>query len=290
MTDEPMSTMTAETPLGAIQYVDKGSGDPVMFVHGSPGGCDQGELMTRFLVAAGYRVIAPSRPGYLETVLTEANASPDAQARMELALVDALGIDTFGLMCWSGGGPSSYRLVATAPDRVTALVAIAAVSKAYTFNSNAEESLLDGRVGVWLMKEMARHSPKSLIKSTVGAEGDLSKAQLKELTEQIWDDDTKRDFVLTLAGTVAGRKQGLHNDHAQFPQIGDLGLGSITTPTLLVHGTVDADVPPDYSDHAAEHIAGAELLRVENGTHIAAWTDQTSATIHERIVGFLRRA
>src|SRR5450756_2022185 len=46
-----------DTTLGEIGAVDTGDGPPVLFVHGTPGGSDQGALMGRFLVAAGFRVI-----------------------------------------------------------------------------------------------------------------------------------------------------------------------------------------------------------------------------------------
>ena len=289
MTDGDLTTSTAPTAFGSIEFADVGSGDPVLFVHGSPGGADEGELMTRFLVEAGFRVICPSRPGYLGTPLTDGNATPQTQADQALALLDGLGIGSFGVACWSGGGPSSYLLTAQHPDRVSALVALAAVSQAYTFDAGIEERMLGGRFGHWLMGEMARHSPKSLVKSTLGAEGDLSKDELQELTQQVFSDDVKRDFVLSLAVIVAGRKEGLANDQEQFPKIGDLGLASITSPTLLVHGTADTDVPPAHSESAVSRIEGAEIVRVEHGTHIATWTDPTSDDLQHRIAEFLRR-
>ena len=42
-----------DTSLGKVEYIDHGDGPPVLFVHGSPGGCDQGAVMTEFLVARG---------------------------------------------------------------------------------------------------------------------------------------------------------------------------------------------------------------------------------------------
>ena len=278
----------ADTPNGPIEYLDVGAGDPVLFVHGSPGGADQGELMTRFLVAAGFRVIAPSRPGYLGTPLSDANATPAAQADMYPALLDAAGVDRAAVMCWSGGGPSTYLLAATHPGRVGAIVALAAVSGPFTFEGGVSDSLLAGRLGPWLMREMAKHAAKSLVGSTLGEEGDLTKAQLKELTEQVWDDPTRREFVLELSATVAGRKVGLHNDHRQFPGLGDLGLSGIEVPVLLVHGTVDADVPPEHSERALAALPEADVLRVEGGTHLAAWTDPTSHAIQARVVDALR--
>ena len=39
-----------DTSLGKVEFIDHGEGAPVLFVHGSPGGCDQGAVMTEFLV------------------------------------------------------------------------------------------------------------------------------------------------------------------------------------------------------------------------------------------------
>ena len=111
-----------DTAVGPVEHVDVGAGPAILFLHGSPGGCDQGELMTRFLTSS-HRVVAPSRPGYRETPLTDATCTPAQQAELALALMDALGIDRFDVACWSGGGPSAYSLAAAHPDRVGAVVA-----------------------------------------------------------------------------------------------------------------------------------------------------------------------
>jgi pimeloyl-ACP methyl ester carboxylesterase len=291
MSTAPAETRLADTALGVVEHLDRGDGPPVLFVHGSPGGADQGALMGAFLVEAGFRVVALSRPGYLGTPLTDDRATPDQQAALELALLDTLGIDRVAVACWSGGGPSAYRLAAQHPERVTALACFAAVSGPYSFPSGLaglEESILTSRFGHWLMKEMIRHTPERVVAMVPAEEGDLTKEQAKELSAQIWDDPVKRDFVLTLSETVTGRRAGLENDRAQFPEIGDLGLASITAPTLLVHGTVDTDVAPEHSERALAEIPGATTHRIETGTHIAAWTDPTAAEVQARVVAHLR--
>ena len=124
---------------------------------------------------------------------------------------------------------------------------------------------------------------------SISGEGDLTKDQVKAAAAQIWDDPAKRDFALVLMSTIAGKRvAGLENDQAQYPMIEDLGLSGLETPTLLVHATTDTDVPPKYSEYAVETIPGAEIMRVENGTHVSVWTDPTSYEIKSRIVTFLR--
>lgn len=280
--------MRADTPLGPVEYAEVGDGPAVLFVHGSPGGSDQGTLLGGFLARSGFRVVAPSRPGYLDTPLTDTAATPDRQADLLLALMDELGDDAFGVACWSGGGPASYRLVARHPERVGALVPISAVSRHYEFDTGLEERLFTGNVGKWLAREMARHLPKRLIEMTVRDEGNLSKEQVEELTAEIWTDRTKRDFVLALSETIVGREVGLDNDQVQFRSL-DLDLGAIRTPTLLVHGTADTDVPPEYGEYARLEIPDAEVLPIQDGTHLAVWTDPASDDVQGRIAEFLRR-
>jgi pimeloyl-ACP methyl ester carboxylesterase len=279
-----------DTSLGKVEYVDHGEGAPVLFVHGSPGGCDQGAVMTEFLVPNGFRAISISRPGYLGTPLTDTLAEPDQQADLELALMDELGIDRFAVMCWSGGGPSSYRLAAKHGDRVTSLVTLAAVSMHYEFGNGInriEYSLLTGAIGNWLLKEMTKHTPKTVVGMAGSEEGDLTKEQAHALTEHIWNDETKRNFVLAVSATISGRHDGLNNDQTQFPKIGDLGLSSISTPTLLVHGTADSDVHPEQSENAVKQLPNAEIIRVDTGTHLCVWTDPTSDDIQARIIAHL---
>ncbi len=283
----------ADTAFGRIAYLDRGQGPPVLVVHGSPGGHDQGSLMADFLVQAGLRAIIPSRPGYLGSALNESNRSIDGSADALAALMAALGIDAFAVMCWSGGGPSSYRLALRHADKVTALVALAAVSQRYEWRPGADERFMFGSaLGNGLLKIMREHAPHALVGATLGSEGDLPKAELEALVEQVWADPVKRRFVVDLAGTVSWRgerKAGLDNDIAHFAAITDLQLERITVPTLLVQGLVDTDVPPQHSAFAAARIPGAQLRWAERGGHLAAFTDPAADALQAQIVEFMRR-
>ena len=54
------------------------------------------------LVEGGYRLLTPDRPGYLGTLLAN-NGSPEAQADLAAALLDALAIDTVAVVGNSAG-------------------------------------------------------------------------------------------------------------------------------------------------------------------------------------------
>ncbi|QIK47718.1 alpha/beta hydrolase [Gordonia hongkongensis] len=266
-----------DTPLGPVESVDVGSGPPVLFLHGSPGGYDQGVLMTRFL-AGSHRVIAISRPGYLGTPLTHETSAPAAQAELAVAVLDALEIERCALMCWSGGGPAAYSLAAAVPDRVASMVAVAAVSTRFDPRSSlrgrlelSEERLLFSRFSQWLTTTLAAKAPSTAISTLLSGEGDLSRAQIRELTAGIVADDDQRALATDLFATVSGvRKAGFDNDFDQFREL-DPPLADITAPVLAIHARTDADVPFDQSVHAVDTLVDARLEAIDEGTHLSMW-------------------
>src|SRR5262245_61972740 len=56
-----------ETRCGTIEVSEAGQGPPLLIAHGSGGGFDQALLAGTDFARLGWRVIAPSRFGYLRT-------------------------------------------------------------------------------------------------------------------------------------------------------------------------------------------------------------------------------
>jgi pimeloyl-ACP methyl ester carboxylesterase len=67
------------------------------------------------------------------------------------------------------------------------------------------------------------------------------------------------------------RAQGTRNDLRQGGTMHPLPFGEITCPTLIIHGTHDADVKCYDGVRAHEHIKGAERYWIEGGDHLAFW-------------------
>ena len=88
------------TPCGLIEYGVAGEGPPVLAIHGAGGGFDQGLDLSQPLLAGGFRVIAPSRFGYLRTPFP-ADASPMAQADAHACLLDALKLERVAVVAAS---------------------------------------------------------------------------------------------------------------------------------------------------------------------------------------------
>jgi pimeloyl-ACP methyl ester carboxylesterase len=75
----------------------------------------------------------------------------------------------------------------------------------------------------------------------------------------------------------------------RYAEISSLELERITAPTLVIHGTVDTDVPPAHGDRAAAAIPGAELIAMDRGTHLCLFTHPDAAAVQARAVEHLRR-
>ena len=106
---------------GDVEFTHGGSGPPVLVIHGSGGGYDQGELLVEALLGDGFHWIAPSRFGYLRSTFRE-GATFDDQAHAYAHLLDELGIERVAVVTMSHGGPSALpneRIAAiTAPTLV----------------------------------------------------------------------------------------------------------------------------------------------------------------------------
>jgi pimeloyl-ACP methyl ester carboxylesterase len=116
-------THSAPTRFGACQWADAGTGAPALMLHGTGGGFDQGLLFSRRLSEAGWRVIAPSRFGYLGSDMP-ADPSPANQADALADLLDNLGVAQLPVIGGSAGAISAIEFAILHPDRCSALVAL----------------------------------------------------------------------------------------------------------------------------------------------------------------------
>ncbi len=103
-------------------YAEAGAGPPLVMVHGTGGGFDQG-LEFAALLTKSWRVIAPSRFGYLRSAFPS-YASSENQADAFVDLLDHLAIPHAPIIGGSAGALSAKQFAIRPPDRCRALVAM----------------------------------------------------------------------------------------------------------------------------------------------------------------------
>lgn len=116
---------TVELPQGPIELRESGDGVPLLFVHG---GLANGDLWRRtapILAETGrFRCIVPDLPlgSHAVPMRPEADLSPPGQARIIVALLDALGLERVTIVANDAGGAVSQLVAASWPDRIDRLV------------------------------------------------------------------------------------------------------------------------------------------------------------------------
>ncbi len=68
------------TGTGRVANTVRGTGAPVLVLHGTPGSLEGAEAMARFLPSDRFRVVAVARPGYAGTPIIPGHASLDDEA------------------------------------------------------------------------------------------------------------------------------------------------------------------------------------------------------------------
>ena len=111
---------TISLSYGDMSYVDKGNGEVILSVHGIFGGYDQA-FDTCKDFASGYRILAPSRFGYLGSDML-GSGTPAEQAIAYAELLDRLGIDKVYLLATLAGGSIAIRFALDYPERTKGLI------------------------------------------------------------------------------------------------------------------------------------------------------------------------
>jgi 2-hydroxy-6-oxonona-2,4-dienedioate hydrolase len=274
-----VGSVLIDTRCGPIEFQETGSGTPLLMVHGSGGGHDQGMAFAGNLAQRGIRVIAMSRFGYLRTPMP-ADASPAAQADAHVCLLDALGIGRAAVLGGSAGGPSALQMAIRHPDRVSALVLL--VPLAYKPSASADsakplapwaEALLMRLIGsdflFWVGLHVARDQVTTYVLATPPAQ--VSSASPQERARI----NAMLDHILP----VSARAAGLRSDSVLGKSLGPSPLGSVRAPTLIVSVRDDGFGTYANAQYTASQIKGAKFVGFERGGHV--WVGHDDEVMEE---------
>lgn len=274
------SSMLA-TACGDIEYASRGTGPPILAIHGTGGGWDQGLFIARGLVAGGFRVIAPSRYGYLRTAMP-ASPSPQGEAHMFACMLDALHIERVAVIAASAGATPALQFTLRHPERVSSLVLLVpAIGGISTPDSVALVSpfimnvILGSDFPYWAATRAWPRASLTVVAVPRSLVPTLSAAGRKTL-----DDAVRMILPVTL------RRQGILYDAGNQSHEQPYPLEHIRTPTLLVSAEDDLYETLVNARVAAAKIPGARLLVFRSGGHLLLDRD---AELWPAVAGFLRR-
>ena len=256
------SSSVVPSPYGDVEYATGGSGPPVLVIHGSGGGYDQGELIARSLLGDGFRWIAPSRFGYLRSTFSE-GATFDEQAHAYARLLDHLGVREAAVVALSHGGPSALLFAALHPERVSSLtlVSCGVASTAEPAQASADRqgamlaSLFKHDALYWAVTRLFRKRVTELMGADDAVVGALTPEQRALVDEVI---DRMNPAAPRAAGAAFDNRAALPNAR----------IAAVRAPTLIVHAEDDRLQLFHNAEFAVRTIPDARLVRFARGGHL----------------------
>jgi pimeloyl-ACP methyl ester carboxylesterase len=302
----PAPTGSVTLPDGRrLAYDDVGdpSGSPIVYLHGCPDCRLTRPPDDRIASRAGARVIAIDRPGYGSSD-PDADGDDNALARDVVTLADALGIDRFGVIGWSSGGPGALALAASYRDRVT----VAAVAAGQVpIEADADPAVRESLDPVMATRAEAiagmsadefAEAVAPLVAATGMTDGlarehiveGKDAAYLRDLTAV---DGLLDQLALGMVVAVEHGLAGVERDMRCMVRPWPFDLSSIEVPVVLWYGTDDAILGPAAGRWLADRIPGAQLHVVETShllplvrwesllTQLVSHVDRKDANAHQ---------
>jgi pimeloyl-ACP methyl ester carboxylesterase len=263
-----LSDERLETPVGAIQLVRAGSGDPIVYLHSASGETTNPALES---LAADHTVYVPVFPGFGESEgLDQIDGVEDAAFHL-LDVLDALGLPAPVVIGLSLGGWLAAELATRAPERVGRLVLVSPVGL---------------RIEGAPVPELFGRRPGELAEDLY-ADQSHPMAQVMHALDQ-WVGDATRignlptGMLMPLVQSMAATAKLGWNPYLHNPKLPGR-LRRITAPTLVVAGAADRFTPRAHADAYTAGIAGARLVVIEGAGHMVPMErpEELSAAVRE---------
>lgn len=278
-------TVVARLDGGLTEYcLSAGDGPIVLVLHGGHmrAGLPLGEEVFR---KAGFRVLAPSRPGYGRTPLTT-GPSPAAFADAVAELCGELGIARLeGVVGISAGGPAAVAMAIRHPDLVRRVILESAVGPLPWPDRRTRivgGLLFHPRIEAvtWaLMHALTRTLPAVALWSLMR---DLSTRPARAVVDAL--DSEAREITLGLLAHMRSGA-GFAND-LRFLAQGATGVAGVSQPTLVIGTAKDGAVPFAHTRALAGAIPRARLLASEADSHFI-WFGGDYLKVSAQIRAFL---
>lgn len=269
--------------FGALEYADVGKGRPILMIHGTGGGFDQGLGFAQPLIEAGYRIIAPSRFGYLRSDFPS-KASSENQADAFVDLLDYLRIETIPVVGGSAGVLAAIAFAIRHPQRCSALIALVPASYVpdrprtpgpQGFEEKAMLAMLRSDFLFWAA---LKTTPDTMIASMLATDPELVHAATP-------DERRRVERILWEILPVSRRSRGLVNDARLAGNPGPMAIEEIRAPTLAISLEDDRFGTIAAARYLAAMVPGARLVSYPTGGHVFVGHN---ADVFAEVDGFLK--
>lgn len=273
-----------ESRAGALEFAVAGDGPPLMMIHGTGGGFDQGLLFASGLRQRGYRIIAPSRFGYLGSAFPD-DASPAHQADALVDLIDHLGIDRLPVIGGSAGALTAAEFALRHPARCSHLGLLVPAANLTNRDPVRFTALQELAVTMVLGSDfrfwaLARLAPGQMIRTLLATD--------PALLDRVPEAERRRaEAILEQIFPISRRVNGLRADGFWAGAPTRTAHDRIVAPTLILSCEDDLFGTAATARLLARRIPGAALTVFPTGGHVWLGHD---ADVTARISDFIASA
>lgn len=270
-----------DSRAGALEFAVAGEGSPLMMIHGTGGGFDQGLLFAAGLRQRGFRIIAPSRFGYLGSAFPD-DASPAHQADVLVDLLDHLGIDRLPVIGGSAGALTAAEFALRHPARCSHLGLLVPAANLTNRDPVQFTALQEVAVNMVLGSDfwfwaLARFAPRQMIRTLLATD--------PALLDQVSKEERRRaEEILQQIFPISRKVNGLRTDGFWAGAPTTTAHDRIVAPTLILSCEDDLFGTAATARLLAERIPGAALTVYTTGGHIWLGHDDDVA---DRIAAFV---
>ena len=258
------------SPLGEIEFKRGGKGIPVLVVHGSGGGYDQGALIATAILGEEFDWIVPSRFGYLRSTFRDGATFGD-QAEAYAHLLDSLGLPKVAVVALSHGGPSALLFTVLYPERVSSLTLLSCGVASSSDASQAEANKKGNALTMIFKFEFLYWAVRRFLRKQLMRLMGVSETVITSLTTE---QRTLANQVIDYMAPVSPRYAGVAFDNkAAMP---NERVAAIRAPTLIVHAKDDSLQPFHNAEYAAANISGSRLISFNRGGHLLLVVEQAA--------------
>ena len=260
-----------------LYYEDRGTGAPVVLVHGWPLNGGSWERQSAALLAAGYRVITYDRRGFGKSSAPNDGYDYNTMAGDTAKVIESLDLQGATLIGFSMGGGEVARYMGRYNEgRVTKCGFISAITPALRKDGGnpegADPAIFDQ------IKEEIEKDRYDFLQSF----GKMFYNQ-KLLMHAVSEAKLQADFVVASQSSYQAMLFTVDAWLEDFRA----DVKSITVPTLVIHGDADQTIPLAVSGaRMPALIPTAKLHVVEGGPHGLIWTH--ASEVNKALLEFLR--
>jgi len=238
-----------------VHVEQAGSGEPVVLIHGF-GASTYSWRKVMPALAASHRVVAIDLNGfgYTQRPASRASYTREAQARLVLGTLDALGIDRAHVVGHSYGGGLALYLASRHPERFRTLVLVDSSAPTYANDRRSRFAAL-------------RPLDVLFVRSVALRPGMVRKALLRSYyDDSLVTPELVQAYLDRLA--IEGVGNAFYGLTAPAPAGEPVELETIAVPALVIWGAHDELISPETGRRAAARLPHAEFVLFDKSGHL----------------------